>query len=60
MTRRLLGLYLMAALAPLALAAAAFKVRDLLARRRRAQWEGNGHAEAEALELTVAETQATP
>jgi hypothetical protein len=60
MTRRLFGLYLMAALAPLALAATAFKVQEILARRRRALWEGDGPTDAEALEHTVEEVAATP
>ncbi|KKL24007.1 hypothetical protein LCGC14_2419670, partial [marine sediment metagenome] len=43
---------------PLALAAVAFALRDLLARRKRAPSEGNGHAEAEGLEHTVEEVHA--
>ncbi len=60
MTRRLLGLCLMAALGPLALAVAAFRLREVMARRRRAHWEGNGHVDAEALEHTVEDVAATP
>jgi len=58
MARRLLVLYLMIVLGPLALAAVAFALRDLLARRKRAPSEGNGHAEAEGLEHTVEEVHA--
>ena len=57
--RRLLIAYLVVILAPLALAAVAFALRGLLARRGRPASAGNGHAEAEALEHTVEETQAT-
>ncbi len=60
MTRRLLGLHLMAAVGPLALAIAAFSLREVMARRRRAHWKGNGHVDAEALEGTVEEVAATP
>ncbi len=59
MTRRLLGLYLMAALGPLALSAAAFRLREVMAQRRRPHWEGNGHVDTEALEGTVEEVAAT-
>ncbi len=58
MAHRLLVLYLLIVLGPLAVAAAAFALRDLLARRRPDPSEGNGHAEAEALEHTVEEVQA--
>lgn len=57
MARRLLALYLLIFLAPLALAAIAFALRDLLTRRRPAPSEGNGHTDAEALEHTVEEVQ---
>ena len=57
--RRLLIAYLAVILVPWALAAAAFALRGLLARRGRPASAGNGHAEAEALEHTVEETQAT-
>jgi hypothetical protein len=56
--RRLFILYLFTVLGPLAVAAAAFTLRDLLVRRRPDPSEGNGHAEAEALEYTVEEVQA--
>ena len=58
MALRLLVLYLLIVLGPLAVAAAAFALRDLLARRRPETSQGNGHAEAEALEHTVEEVQA--
>jgi len=58
MTRRLLALYLLIVLGPLAVAATAFALRALLARRRPETSQGNGHAEAEALEHTVEEVQA--
>jgi hypothetical protein len=58
MAHRLLVLYLLIVLGPLAVAVAAFTVRDLLARRRPDPSEGNGHAEVEALEHTVEEVQA--
>ncbi len=57
MALRLLILYLLIVLGPLAVAAAAFALRDLLARRRAKTSQGNGHAEAEALEHTVEEVQ---
>lgn len=57
MTRRLLVLYLLIVLVPLAVAAA-FTLRDLLAQRTPDPSEGNGHAEVEALEHTVEEVQA--
>lgn len=57
MARRLLALYVLIILAPLALAAGAFALRDLLARRRPTPSEGNGHTDAEALEHTVEEVQ---
>jgi hypothetical protein len=59
MTQRLLAIYVLIVLGPLAVAAAAFALRDLLARRRPQPSDGNGHAEAEALEHTVEEIQAT-
>ncbi len=59
MARRLLVLYLLIVLGPLALATAAFALRDLLTRRSRTPSEGNGHTDAEALEHTVEEVQAT-
>jgi hypothetical protein len=55
---RLLVLYLLIVLGPLAVAAAVFIVRDLVARRALDPSEGNGHAEVEALEHTVEEVQA--
>jgi hypothetical protein len=58
MAYRLLALYLLIVLGPLAVAAAAFTVRDLLAQHRPDPSEGNGHAEVEALEHTVEEVQA--
>lgn len=58
MARRLLLIYLLIVFGPLASAAAAFALRDILARRRPHPSEGNGHAEAEALEHTVEEVQA--
>ena len=58
MALRLLVLYLLIVLGPLAVAATAFALRDLLARRRAEPSQGNGHAEAEALDHTVEEVQA--
>ncbi len=58
MAHRLLDLYLLIVLGPLAVAAAAFTQRDLLARRMPDPSEGNGHADTEALEHTVEEVQA--
>ena len=58
MARRLFFAYVAATLGPLALASAAFALRDLLAQGRRAPPEGNGHAEAEGLEQTVEEARA--
>jgi hypothetical protein len=58
MTLRLLLLYLLTVFGPLAFAAAAFALRDFLVRRRLDPSQGNGHAEAEALEHTVEEVQA--
>ncbi len=57
MARRLLALYLLIVLGPIALAASAFALRDRLARRRPALSGGNGHTDAEALEHTVDEVQ---
>ncbi len=59
MARRLFLAYVAFILGPLAVGAAAFALRDLLARRGRPSSAGNGHAEAEALEHTVEEVQAT-
>ncbi len=59
MARRLFLAYVAVILGPLALATAAFALRDLLARRGRPSSAGNGHAEAEALEHTVEEVTAT-
>ncbi len=59
MGRRLLIAYAAIVLGPLVVVAAAFALRDLLARRGRPSSAGNGHAEAEALEHTVEEVQAT-
>jgi hypothetical protein len=56
--RRLLIAYAAIVLGPLVVVAAAFALRDLLARRGRPSSAGNGHAEAEALEHTVEEVQA--
>ena len=56
--RRLFLVYAVVVLGPLALATAAFALRDFLARRGRPPSAGNGHAEAEALEHTVEEVQA--
>ncbi len=56
--RRLLALYLLFVLSPVAVAVVAFALSDLLARRRPAPSEGNGHAEAEGLEHTVEEVRA--
>ncbi len=57
--RRLLLAYVAVILGPLIAVATAFALRDLLARRGRSSSAGNGHAEAEALEHTVEEVQAT-
>ena len=57
--RRLFLAYVAVVFGPLALATAAFAIRDLLARRGRPPSAGNGHAEAEALEDTVEEVKAT-
>ncbi len=57
--RRLFLAYVAVVLGPLALASAAFALRDLLAKGRRALPEGNGHAEAEGLEQTVEEVRAS-
>ncbi len=59
MARRLFLAYVTVILGPLAVVAAAFALRDLLARRGQPSSAGNGHAEAEALEHTVEEVQAT-
>jgi hypothetical protein len=58
MAHRLLALYLLIVLGPLAVAAAAFALRGLLGQRGRDPSEGNGHAEIEALEHMVEEVQA--
>ena len=58
MARGLLTLYLLIVLGPVALAAAAFALRDLLARRQPAPSAGNGHSDAEALQYTVEEAPA--
>ncbi len=58
MARRLLVLYVLIVFGPLAVGAAAFALRDLLAGHRPDPSEGNGHAETEALEHTVEEVQA--
>jgi hypothetical protein len=55
--RRLLIIYLAVVLGPLALATAAFALRDLMARRGRPAG-GNGRAEPEGLEHTVEEVRA--
>ncbi len=57
--RRLFLAYVAVILGPLIAVAGAFALRDLLARRRRSSSSGNGHAEAEALEHTVEEVQAS-
>ncbi len=57
--RRLFLAYVAVILGPLVVVAAAFALRDLLARRGRPSSAGNGHAEAEALEHTVEEVKAT-
>ena len=57
--RRLFLAYLAVVLAPFVVATATFALRDLLARRSRSASHGNGHAEAEALEHTVEEMQAS-
>ena len=59
MARRLFLAYIVVVLGPLALATAAFAVRDSLARRGLPPSAGNGHAEADALEDTVEEVKAT-
>ncbi len=59
MTRRLLLAYLLVVFGPLAAAAIAFALRDLVARRRPASSDSDGHTESEALEHTVKEVQAT-
>jgi hypothetical protein len=56
--RRLFLVYAAIVIAPAVVAAAAFAVRDLVERGRRAPHEGNGHAGAEELEHTVEEVQA--
>ena len=59
MARRLFLAYIAVILGPLVVGAAAFTLRNLLARRGRPSSAGNGHAEPEALEHTVEEVQAT-
>ncbi|MEE8370279.1 MAG: hypothetical protein V3S00_05880 [Dehalococcoidia bacterium] len=58
MARRLFLAYIALVFGPLALATAAFALRDFLARRGLPPSAGNGHAEADALENTVEEVQA--
>ncbi len=58
MTRRLFFVYLVIVAAPLAVAAAAFALRDRLSKRRRERWGGDGHGEPEGLEHTVEEVRA--
>ena len=58
MARRLFLTYVALILGPLALAAAAFALRDRLARRRQARWDGDGRDESERLEHTVEEMRA--
>ncbi len=60
MARRLLALYLMTVVGPVAVAAAAFGLQNLLGRRNPELAGGNGHTDPEALEYTVEEAQATP
>ena len=57
--RRLFLAYVAVILGPLVVVAAAFALRNLLVRRGRPSSAGNGHAEAEALEHTVEEVQAS-
>ncbi len=59
MARRLFLAYVAVILGPLIAVAGAFALRDVLARRGRPASAGNGHAEAEALEHTVEEVQAS-
>ena len=59
MARRLFLAYIAVILGPLVVGAAAFALRNLLARRGRPSSAGNGHAEAEALGHTVEEVQAS-
>ncbi len=59
MARRLFLVYVAVILGPLVVVAGAFALRDLLAWRGRPSSAGNGHAEAEALEHTVEEVQAS-
>ena len=58
MTQRLLILYLLIVFVPLAVTAAAFALRDHFSRRVPDPSEGDGRADAEALEQTVEEVQA--
>ena len=60
MTRTLFALYLVIALGPLLAFAAAFAVRDRLARPRhpRPRGSGNGHGDSGGLEHTVEEARA--
>jgi hypothetical protein len=58
MTGRLLVTYLLIVLGPVALAASAFALRDVLDRRKRASSDGNGHTDADGLEHTVEEVRA--
>lgn len=57
--RRLFLAYVAVVVGPLAVAAAAFAVRDLLVRRNGDASRGNGHALPEGLEHTVEEVRAT-
>ncbi len=57
--RRLFLVYLAVVVGPLAVATAAFAVRDFLTRRKGRRPEGNGHALPEGLEHTVEEVRAT-
>ncbi len=59
MARRLFLAYVAVILGPLIAVAGVFALRDVLARRGRPASAGNGHAEAEALEHTVEEVQAS-
>ena len=55
---RLFALYVAIIVVPLAVAAAAFALRDLLSSRKRGLHGGNGHAEIAGLEDTVEEVRA--
>ncbi|MEX0799631.1 MAG: hypothetical protein WD379_00270 [Dehalococcoidia bacterium] len=58
MAARLFALYIAIIVVPLAVAAAAFALRDLLSRQRQGLHGGNGHAEIAGLEDTVEEVRA--